>query len=306
MSKISFRTLTEAQLRVVLDYLDNVHPHLKRRIRNLDPFTAYLTGKGPLPTTTLRLENISHSEITPEDLKDQPLNVLLEYSDNSVLNHNSQKDISTALVIEPIDIRPRCSPDLPPSRQLSPCESSPPPPYKALSQDTASGNDTYPTAFAAFESVNHADSNQQIPASGIDMGSSSLDGVGNFSRLDIQSLQPSNDLTDTVLDFLLGLLNTDTVNRPDGTENWTSFHIWPSIRIQTGDETAIWSPQAHNIAFNLSRYQLLPYFANLHWQLAVFDIVKHTLDRYDCFWPGGTDQSTYTVRSSSAVVLMSD
>jgi len=304
VSKISFRLLAENQLRSLLDYLNDIHPYLKRKIQNLDPVVAYLTGKDALPLTPLRLETISHTQITREDLKHQPLEVLLEYSDDGVQDHNQQKDILKATVIKPIDrSRSHLSNELPCDGQprfsgsghgLSLSGSSPPPPYKILSQNAAGGND-------------HG--HGQAAVSEIDMASYSPGGIGSFSGRDIQSLRPSNDLTDTALDFLLGSLSTDTLNRPDSSADGPTFHIWPSIRIHepTGShETATWSPQANDVASNLSRYQLLPYFANLHWQIAVFDIINHTLDQYDCFWPDGTDQSTFMVCPCNTSVTIFD
>jgi hypothetical protein len=121
-------------------------------------------------------------------------------------------------------------------------------------------------------------------------------GTQGFTMGDFDSLNPSCELTKTVLDYLLGLpLSTD-----DFSDMMRStFHLWPSIRIHDplgiGDATT-WSPQTNATTFNPSRFQVLPYYAACHWQLAVFDTEDHIIFRYDSSWPDGIDFFTFSVR----------
>ncbi|KAK0866260.1 hypothetical protein LTR87_015070 [Friedmanniomyces endolithicus] len=111
-----------------------------------------------------------------------------------------------------------------------------------------------------------------------------------------ESAKRRQDLTPDVLDRLIKTLRanlqTDAEDRP------SQFHIWPCITIvetTLGDHTAIWSPQSSSIRMSTARYQMLPYFASYHWQLAVFDQSQHVVARYDSAWQHGTDRFTFTV-----------
>jgi hypothetical protein len=62
-----------------------------------------------------------------------------------------------------------------------------------------------------------------------------------LTRHDIQFLQPMNDLTDSVIDFLLGILYAETLNACDSNAESSAIHIWLSIRINDlteADDTA--------------------------------------------------------------------
>lgn len=112
----------------------------------------------------------------------------------------------------------------------------------------------------------------------------------------IECLPSCQDLTPDVLDRLLGRLCIEL--QTDAGEQPSKFHVWPSIRIVYpifGDDTATWSLRACSAPFNHSRYQVLPYFASYHWQLAVFDQVQHVITRYDSAWEDGTDRFTFSV-----------
>lgn len=96
-----------------------------------------------------------------------------------------------------------------------------------------------------------------------------------------------------MLDYLLGLLQP----RDDAANgNHAMFRIWPGIRT---DDTATWSPQLHRQSFNGSRYQLLPYLASHHWQLAMYDMEDHIILRYDSFWLDRVDLFTFLVCAST-------
>ncbi|KAK1043518.1 hypothetical protein LTR74_018411 [Friedmanniomyces endolithicus] len=108
--------------------------------------------------------------------------------------------------------------------------------------------------------------------------------------------QKSQDLTPDILDRLFESLN----GRPqaDAEDRLSQFHIWPSIRfVETtlGDDTATWSPQHCSTVLDTARYQVLPYFASYHWQLAVSDQIGHVIARYDCAWQDGCDRFTFAV-----------
>lgn len=125
-------------------------------------------------------------------------------------------------------------------------------------------------------------------------------GIGTVSRKDMQSLQPLYDLTDAVLDFLLGLTVFEMLMDP-GKADPPAFHIWPSIQINdptAGGETATWSSQDDVSAFNSARYQLLPFLDSYQWQLAVFDMEKHIILCYDSLCSDGIEFLTYTVGQS--------
>lgn len=119
--------------------------------------------------------------------------------------------------------------------------------------------------------------------------------IGSLTEQDFASVHPPKELTKAALDYLLSsLVPTDE----NAHINHFSFHIWPGIHIHDPvgtDDTATWSPQADVKPFNSSRYQLLPYFASHHWQLAVFDIEDHIIHRYDTFWSDGIDLFTFFV-----------
>jgi hypothetical protein len=121
-------------------------------------------------------------------------------------------------------------------------------------------------------------------------------GTQSFTMGDFDSLHPFCELTKTVLDYLLGLL----LSTDDSSDMMRStFHLWPSIRIHDPlgiDDAATWSPQTNAKTFNPSRFQILPYYAACHWQLAVFDIEDHIIFRYDSSWPDGIDPFTFSVR----------
>jgi hypothetical protein len=118
----------------------------------------------------------------------------------------------------------------------------------------------------------------------------------SFTMGDFDSLCPSRELTKTALDYLLGL-SLSTNDSPDRTHS--EFHLWPSIRIHDPlgiDNAATWSPQTNMKTFNPSRFQVLPYYATSHWQLAVFDTEEHIIFRYDSFWPDRIDPFKFSVR----------
>ncbi|KAK3669526.1 hypothetical protein LTR78_010580 [Recurvomyces mirabilis] len=106
----------------------------------------------------------------------------------------------------------------------------------------------------------------------------------------------SEDLSSDVLDQLFQGLNS----RPqvDADDCRLKFHIWPSIRLVDAaldDDTATWSPQLCSTFLNNARYQVLPYFASYHWQLAVFDQMNHVIARYDSAWQDGYDRFTFSM-----------
>ncbi|KAK1093102.1 hypothetical protein LTR48_003002 [Friedmanniomyces endolithicus] len=111
-----------------------------------------------------------------------------------------------------------------------------------------------------------------------------------------ERIPSSEDFSTEVLDQLFRGLN----GRPQvDVEDWRlEFHVWPSIRLvdtTLDDDTATWSPQLCSTFLNNARYQVLPYFASYHWQLAVFDQINHVIARYDSAWQDGYDRFTFSV-----------
>jgi hypothetical protein len=128
-------------------------------------------------------------------------------------------------------------------------------------------------------------------------------GAQSFTMDDFDSLRPSCELTKTVLDYLLGLpLPTDDSSNMIR----STFHLWPSIRIHDPlemDGATTWSPRTNAKTFDSSRFQVLPYYATCHWQLAVFDTEDYIIFRYDSSWLDDIDRFTFSVRPSQLALL---
>ncbi len=132
-----------------------------------------------------------------------------------------------------------------------------------------------------------------------------LNSIGSFTEEDFTTLYPNKKLKKAALNYLLNLLVSPN---KDPHTNHSEFHIQPGIYIHdpTGtDDTATQSPQGNVTAFNSSRYQLLPYFENHHWQLAIFNMKNHIIFRYDSFWSRvRISRFIFLVRSITSLFLV--
>lgn len=116
----------------------------------------------------------------------------------------------------------------------------------------------------------------QVPCRGFSAGAfsrSDLDKLLHFSLFEVAGNQPSD--------------------RAVGGHN-----IWPSIPLEDGrvsERSPIWSPPLQVGQPQTCRYQILPFFYNHRWQLAIFDTSECTLCCCDTMGNGGKSMSTFIV-----------
>ena len=110
---------------------------------------------------------------------------------------------------------------------------------------------------------------------------------------------PRQDLfSGSDLDKLLNHSLSEAACRQPSDRTVEDYHIWRSTRLEdseVSEQSFIWSPVLHVEQQKAPPYQILPFFYNHRWQLAIFDKRERTLCCYDTMGDRGTPMSTFVV-----------
>lgn len=116
---------------------------------------------------------------------------------------------------------------------------------------------------------------------------------GHISRLQEGDACSGPDL-DALLSYCFRVAAED--QQPKNILN--QCYLWPSVRFDDPegfDEAPSWFPRLQHSQQQPLRYQMLPFYGDKRWQLAVFDIVNNIVVCYDTLWTLGLPNSTFRV-----------
>jgi len=106
------------------------------------------------------------------------------------------------------------------------------------------------------------------------------------------------------LDKLLNRSLSEDACRQSSDRAVGDYHIWRSTRLEdseVSEQFPVWSPVLDVRQRKASPYQILPFFYNHRWQLAIFDKGERTLYCYDTMGDRGTPMSTFVVSVALAL-----
>ncbi len=100
------------------------------------------------------------------------------------------------------------------------------------------------------------------------------------------------------LDKLINLSLSEFLEKQHSNRTVADYHIWRTTCLEDGEvseRSPVWSPILHVRQQDMCRHQILPFFYNYRWQLAIFDTFECTLCCYDTMGDLGTPMSTFVV-----------